>query len=252
MALSTKQLRSWARRVVPEQARPRAKAVALGVLRPFLAGSAVQCPVCRRSFRHLVNVGGARSPRFQCPGCGAHDRHRLLALYLDEHDAGGRVLHFAPEPMIARRFEERPGVAYVTGDLGARATDVQLDITALPIRDRSFDLVLCSHVLEHVPDDAAALAEVRRVVATTGVALLQVPVKEPGRTVEIGELASEADRRAMAGDHGHVRSYGRDFADRARAAGLAVTVVTAATMGEGVSDRHAVDPSEELFVCRVP
>ena len=132
-----KPARRWMRRPVPEAARPRAKALLFGVLRPFLTGSAVTCPVCRRSFRRLIDVGSKDAPRFQCPGCGCYDRHRLLALHLERHDGlllppSGRVLHFAPEPNVSRLFDGRPDLRYVTGDLGARAADVQLDITKLP------------------------------------------------------------------------------------------------------------------------
>ena len=241
---------------MPEALRPKVKAIAFRLLRPVYAGTAVSCPICRKGFRQLINVGSAAAPRYQCPGCGCYDRHRLLALYLDRRAPGGlpggtRLLHFAPEPTITRLFEAAP-IHYVSGDLGSRAADVQLDITALPLRAAAFDLVLCSHVLEHVPADGAAMGELLRVVAADGEALLQVPIKAPDRTIEIDEVESEAERRKMAGDHGHVRAYGRDFADKVRAAGFAVEVVTPASLGPDVARRFAIDPTEELFVCRRP
>jgi ubiquinone/menaquinone biosynthesis C-methylase UbiE len=50
------------------------------------------------------------------------------------------------------------------------------DITLLGFRDGVFDLVLCSHVLEHVSADVAAMRELYRVTCPGGVALVQVPV----------------------------------------------------------------------------
>jgi len=50
----------------------------------------------------------------------------------------------------------------------------------LPYPSSFFDLVICSHVLEHVPDDRAALAEIRRVLRPSGHAILFVPVEPEG------------------------------------------------------------------------
>ncbi|MDI7269156.1 MAG: class I SAM-dependent methyltransferase [Myxococcota bacterium] len=79
-----------------------------------------------------------------------------------------------------------------------------LDDGALPYPDACFDVAICSHVLEHVPDDRAALSEIRRVLRPGGVAVVFVPVEPQGfdpkhrRTygaASLAELASEAGLR---------------------------------------------------------
>jgi SAM-dependent methyltransferase len=50
--------------------------------------------------------------------------------------------------------------------------DLHGSIDALPVPDASFDVVLCLQVLEHVPDPAAAVRELRRVVRPGGRVLL--------------------------------------------------------------------------------
>ena len=50
--------------------------------------------------------------------------------------------------------------------------DLHGSIDAIPVEDASFDLVLCLQVLEHVPDPAAAIRELRRVVRPGGRVLL--------------------------------------------------------------------------------
>ncbi len=49
------------------------------------------------------------------------------------------------------------------------------EITNYPARDASFDLVFFNHVLEHIPDDAAALAETHRILKEGGLLVLGVP-----------------------------------------------------------------------------
>ncbi|MCR9219915.1 MAG: methyltransferase domain-containing protein [Alphaproteobacteria bacterium] len=52
------------------------------------------------------------------------------------------------------------------------------DICAMPFPDARFDAVLATDIVEHVDDDAAALAEIRRVLKPGGLALLTVPAFE--------------------------------------------------------------------------
>jgi SAM-dependent methyltransferase len=59
--------------------------------------------------------------------------------------------------------------------LGIRADLVQGDAQRLPFEDGSFDSVLMTEVLEHLPDDAGALAEVARVLRPGGVLAVSVP-----------------------------------------------------------------------------
>ena len=101
---------------------------------------------------------------------------------------------------------------------------LRLDLTRIPFPDASFDVVLCSHVLEHVPADRQAMRELRRVLAPDGWALLLVPMGK-GPTREDPSIVEPAARERAFGQWDHVRMYGPDFADRLREVGFAVTVV---------------------------
>jgi SAM-dependent methyltransferase len=153
----------------------------------------------------------------------------LLWLYLGEHIHGPvRVLHFAPERCIEQNLRAMPNVEYLSADLLDPRADVKTDITDLDFRDSSFDLVLCSHVLEHVPDDRAAMKEIRRVLVPGGTAIIQSPVNydQPG-TFEDPTVTDPEERLRLFSQRDHVRVYGPDLLDRLRDTGFDVTVVDA-------------------------
>jgi SAM-dependent methyltransferase len=187
------------------------------------AGSRVECPLCERTFsrwRGHAMLGN-------CPFCGSAPRHRLLKLSLArEWNHQSRpldVLHFAPEWGVQRGFRSNPRVGrYVTADLSAPGVDVHCDITALDFADQEFDVVVCSHVLEHVRDDRRALKELRRVLRPGGVAYIQVPYDSNRHTDEDPNVTDPVERERRYGQFDHIRMYGRDLIGRLSEAGFKV------------------------------
>jgi SAM-dependent methyltransferase len=171
------------------------------------------------------------------------------------------VLHLAPEPGLRRALRAVPGVSWTGGDLRPGDPGVAaMDVTALPFEAAAFDLVLCSHLLEHVADDARAMRELRRVLRPEGRAVLQQPVDEASaQTREDPGIASPAERLRAFGQEDHVRVYGRDFTDRLRGAGFAVQVDRYLdALDEATVERHGLRPagppdplrSSDVYICR--
>jgi ubiquinone/menaquinone biosynthesis C-methylase UbiE len=101
---------------------------------------------------------------------------------------------------------------------------MMLDLTAIDASDQSFDVVLASHVLEHIPEDEQAMREIRRVLAPGGWAFLVVPF-DPDREVSYEDplITSREGRKAAFGQEDHVRWYaGPDFEKRLERAGFSV------------------------------
>ena len=136
--------------------------------------------------------------------------------------ANDHVLHFAPEPCVTAFVAPKVKTCR-TVDLAAGRADLQLDIEALDLPDHAVDLVLASHVLEHV-DDKKALRELHRVLKPGGRAVLMFPIVEGWDDTHEDPLVTEAaDRELHFGQTDHVRFYGRDVRGRIRDAGFKLT-----------------------------
>jgi SAM-dependent methyltransferase len=217
--------------------------------RALLHGHAVECPICGSHFRAMLPGGRDGRPNAHCPRCGSSERHRVLWLYLQKErlleGKAIRMLHVAPEAFLAREFERRPNIDYVSGDLDGHG-QMALDVTRLPFPDKSFDVVICSHVLEHVPDDRAALTEIRRVLRGWGV--LQVPIL--GDTTDEDSTVTDPEERLLRfGQEDHVRLYGLDYLDRLKGSGFTVSLIDyAATLSADQRLRHCLDAEPIIFV----
>ncbi|MBE9552988.1 MAG: methyltransferase domain-containing protein [Proteobacteria bacterium] len=212
-----------------------ARQKALHATRPAIIGRAFSCPVCGGRFRRFLPFGlnGRRNAR--CPGCGSLERHRFMWMHLrDRHrlmQRRLRLLHIAPEHCIRDALAANPGLNYVTVDMFDPDADHAADLTALPFRDESFDFVICSHVLEHIEDDRAAMAELFRVLVPGGRAVVMVPIEmDRPQTYEDSSIDSAAGRNEAFGHPYHVRVCGADYPDRLRQAGFTVNLVYSRSM----------------------
>jgi len=183
-----------------------------------------ECNVCGwRGRRFYPNTGtGYHESDTVCPGCLSLDRHRsLLALLLAETDmfgGGRRVVEVAPSPGFEALMRSQPDLDYTSFDLAPFAME-QHDITAMSYPSDSVDYFICFHVLEHLPHDAPAIAEIHRVLRRGGTAVLQVPL-------DWGALVTREYPAPDPRECGHVRRYGRDFAEKIAAPGLSVRHVS--------------------------
>lgn len=182
------------------------------------------CPVCGESARRFRPYGVPPRDNAQCPHCGALERHRLLWLYLlrktDLFDGRPKkMLHVAPEPCLEPRLKKQLGDEYLTADLFDPGAMERMDIANIEYPAEAFDVICCSHVLEHVPDDRQAMRELLRVLKDDGWAILLVPVTSE-RTLEDPSIVDPGERLKMFGQEDHVRRYGPDVIDRLRDAGF--------------------------------
>ena len=158
------------------------------------------------------------------------ERHRLLWLYLknetDFFTKPIKLLHFAPEQAFYQRFKRLDHITYTTTDLNSPLADVKADICHLPFDDDTFDVILCNHVLEHIPDDAKAMQELYRVMKPGGWGIFQIPQDlKREQTFEDNTITDRKERARIFGQYDHVRIYGRDYFDKLRSVGFKVEEV---------------------------
>ena len=160
------------------------------------------------------------------------------------------MLHVAPEPCLASRLRRRLGGGYVTGDLHDPRAMLRMDVSHIPCADASFDVIYCSHVLEHVQDEAGAMSEFRRVLKHEGWAILLVPITAD-KTDEDPTVTDPAERLARFGQADHVRVYGPDYVGRLRRAGFEVVVTRVGDLvSAGDAERMGLGPaSGEIYFC---
>lgn len=221
--------------------------------RDFAGG--VECPCCGGSFPKFIHGGVTLRPDALCPACHSLERHRLQWLYFRERTNifrdPLRVLHFAPEARLQEALKAMPNLDYTSADLYSPLAMEKVDIADIPYEDGAFDVVLCSHVLEHIPDDRGAMAELHRVLKAGGWAILQVPLDlDLEHTREDSSITDPGERTRLFGQHDHVRMYGRDYADRLTAAGFEVNIDTyVRQLGSDAIRRYGLVGSEDVYYC---
>ncbi|WP_430614194.1 class I SAM-dependent methyltransferase [Flavobacterium sp. JP2137] len=233
------------------------------VIRPLLAlylkGNRFTDPIDGKGFRSFLPYGYAQQrPNVLSPSTLSLERHRLLWLFLqretDFFSAPKKVLHFAPEQAFYQRFRKQANLDYTTTDLESPLADVKADICQLPFADNCFDVILCNHVLEHIPDDTQAMRELYRVLRPGGMGIFQIPQDlQRATTFEDNSITDRAERARVFGQYDHVRIYGRDYFDKLRTIGFEVREVdyTAQLTAEEI-ERFCLAPGEIIPLCTKP
>jgi len=199
---------------------------------------------------------------YSCPLCGASDRDRLYALYIQDyldrvgHDMAIRIIDFAPSAPLSlfiRNLITASGqnISYITADMNMEGVDFKVDVADMRIYDDDqFDFFICSHVLEHVADDRKALRELHRILKPQGSGILMVPVNLG--VAEIDEepsITDESERWRRFGQNDHVRLYSKDgFIKRVMDSGFLLHQFGKEHFGENTFEQNGITDQSVLYV----
>lgn len=220
------------------------------------------CPCCDQQFIEFLPYGLQQRPNAQCPNCYSLERHRLHWLFLTDrinsNPEQANLLHVAPEQIFYNFFNQDKKISYFPiAKLEPGYPDeypkntVNMDLTALEYKDNFFDIIYCSHVLEHITEDIRAMKEMLRVLNPTGYALLQVPLdKTLKKTYEDFSITSPKEREQHFGQPDHVRVYGLDYIDRLEKSGFNVQIIDYRSMfSSEAQNRFGLNLPEDLYLC---
>ena len=221
----------------------------------FYYGNKVKCPICKKSFKEFFPYGRETRNNALCTNCLSLERHRLIYLYLEKETSifkkKTKLLHIAPEACLINIFKRFDNIEYITADLNSPLADIKMDIHNMPFKEKSFDLILCNHVLEHVENDIKALEEIKRVLKMDGIGIVQVPFYNPipKETLEDKSVTSKKERELLYGQSDHVRKYGKDYRKRLESTGLKTKLKTPNSfLFNADIIRHSIIESEEIFI----
>ena len=207
------------------------------IIKWYFKGTRFTDPIDGSSYRKFLPYGYQKiRENALCPGTLSLERHRLLWLYLEREtnfiNNAIKVLHVAPEQVFYQKFKTFSHWEYTTTDLHSPLAEIKADLCELPFQDNYYDLILCNHVLEHIPEDQKAMQEMYRVLKPGGTLIAQVPLEENRtQTFEDNSITDKANRTEIFGQYDHVRIYGTDYYTRLESVGF---------------DAHAIDFLKKL------
>jgi len=223
-------IKSTYKRLISEKQRISIRLFISRLISPFYFGNNYYCTCCNKSFRKFKSKGNIKRANAECPYCQSLERVRLLDYYLDRElgsykSKGIKVLHFAPEKSLFDKFSKLD-IEYIDGDINANYARNIIDITNIGYEDNYFDLIICSHVLGHVPDEKKAISEMYRVLKPGCEALVLTLINQnSNKTIENSDIITPADRLKTYGEPDLCRLHGLDFENRLSQGGFNVTKI---------------------------
>ncbi len=208
------------------------------------SGNKVFCNVCEGSFSSFIESDG----HIICPSCGSIARNRRLWSIQNQMGLNDdiTVLDFSPSRCLYRKMHQL-AINYIATDLSDDfIADYKYDITNLPMESGSVELIICYHILEHVPNDSMAMSELFRVLNDKGICLIQTPFKQ-GDIYENEAINSPEARLEHFGQEDHVRIYSIDgLSQRLKKQGFKVSKLE---FNESAGNPNGYSTSEVVIKC---
>lgn len=257
------------------------KNVIIKLLENIFAGKdySTYCPICKKqgvSFSPLPDYYRENAKKYGykyfgcgemtaletylCSVCGASDRERLYALWLEQEinkgtvGKGASLIHFAPEHALSQKIKALGYFDYNTADAMMESVDHVINLMNLPFGDNSFDFFICSHVLEHVEDDDLAIRELFRITKKGGRGILMAPIIVGlEKTIEDPSIVTEEGRWRYFGQYDHVRLYAhKDYVKKIKKHGFQLKELGTKHFGKHIFRRMGLKNTSILYIVQKP
>ena len=242
-----------------------------------LIGPKRYCIICDRNFRgkflpiskyYIENIKRTGFPykfddaetinykEFNCPFCDSVDRERLYALFMAKKIQENQIynlLDIAPSQILQEYLKKYSQIKYRSADLSMEGVDDIVDVMDMKIYpDCSFDIFICSHVLEHVLDDKKALRELRRILKPDGFGICMVPIISKLKEIDEDITITDPNERwRRFGQDDHVRLYSKQgYIDRLTEAGFKVEQYTVDSFSLREFILQGISPKSVLYIVK--
>jgi phosphoglycolate phosphatase len=171
-------------------------------------------PACNLCGSHEFSELNGR-PNAYCAKCGAYERTRIMKLSLDQMKIGPEtaILHLAPERGLFTWLSVQSR-AYVAGDIDVARYAHIPSIRRIDLCDAStfenlgpFDLIIHSHVIEHVPCNwTVVMVRLHRLLKPGGFHVFSLPIYGEAYEEDLSALSEEAKTKRF-GQFDHCRRF---------------------------------------------
>jgi len=185
----------------------------------------VTCSLCNwtgLAFRG-ISFGGWKALNQLCPKCNSYPRHRSLAQMIYKqgwNSIQGKILDIGAGASLQTVFTQDTQI-YLKADIQKDPDVTQVfDIQFIPYSNQSMNMVVCLHVLDHVPNDIAAVREIVRILKPKGICILQGRI-DPNQKITVDYFPKHSPHHPL-----QYRDYGKDFEQRFNSAHIRLEPLT--------------------------
>jgi predicted SAM-dependent methyltransferase len=131
------------------------------------------------------------------------------------------------------------------------SVDIKVDLTKMDVfLDNTFDIFICSHMLEHIENDILALRELYRILKPGGWGILMVPIcTSLGNSYEDSTKVTPEERKMFFGQEDHVRVYAKqDFINKVKSVGFSLKEYKVKNFETGIFEKYGITPQSVLYI----
>ena len=134
---------------------------------------------------------------FRCKKCFSLERHRIIKSLYDEYSkrSADKILLLSDDP--AKKYLPKHTEISIYQEVNS------IDVTNINRKDKTYDIIFCHHIIEHIENDIKAFQELCRILNDNGQMYWSVP----------SPTILEKTKRIVSADdfYNHHRYYGKDF-----------------------------------------
>jgi SAM-dependent methyltransferase len=225
-------------------------------LKTVYKGSIYRCNICENNFKKLLPVNISQRTNALCPYCRSTEADRTIWFYLTNEVIGlknkSRFLYVDPHPILLKKLKQN-NIQVEVLDKSYFNHEIYRNHK---VQGGIYDVIIFSHQLQYMKNDEACLEELKRLLRTGGIALIQTIVHpEMDRTYEHINTSDDRDRLKEYYEPGIESVYGVNFHKHLKKAEFKIEIIDfAQLLGESATQYYCLGNGdrEKIYKCKKP